>query len=670
MASQTLASLVVKVGADLGLFSSGLTRAEKQIKKFGDDVGRLGETLTKRIGLPAIGLVGYFVKVADEAGTLRDRLRAYFGDSSKAIEEVIAKTQQLGLNSVAATKAASNFLVFAKGLGLTKEKTVELFKEMAQLAAELQQFYDVAPEEVFLALQRAIAGNTRALKALGLAIAAGQKSAEDEDEAFEELGRQIESTSEITKRWEVVQKALSPVAGTTQRELQDISLNVRILKSEWEQLALAVGETFLPGALKIITHLREMVLAIKEQHLQLAQGILKWGLIAGAVGVFLKIGGLAITNIVTIVGAVRSLTTALIALAPHLTGVALSNLATASELAAGKVLGLSVALSGLAFLIGSELGKVIDEALGISDAIQKTFFQAKKPVDELAEAVAGSAERWDNAFFAYEKLRQSLGLSGPEWEVANERTRENAILLVENTQKASEMARKHLEAAASIRTAEELKAAALRSATEQVKNALDAHIKLARELEDKGIVLPVLVARGFDELKKVLKASAEAGASGAAIIKGLEDDVAKLREDLALYPNLPVPEWFKKLGAAIDSGASDSVLELAKHLDDVEPAAKKLSVKLVEVLGPDGEMHRALVQSFEDAGEVLEVSLGKRLVDAARSAADGVVKVFDELGQWARTHPLTVPAQVAWDDPRMKELFSRWLDELDRSWGR
>jgi TP901 family phage tail tape measure protein len=75
----TIASLIVKVGADVGGLDSGLNSAQAKVRKFGSDLRNIGAGMTAGITAPLLGIVA----AADRAGT--------------ALDERMGNVQSLGL---------------------------------------------------------------------------------------------------------------------------------------------------------------------------------------------------------------------------------------------------------------------------------------------------------------------------------------------------------------------------------------------------------------------------------------------------------------------------------------------------------------------------------------------------------------------------------------------
>jgi phage tail tape-measure protein len=89
--SQTVKSLVVKIGADIGQFSKGIGKVSKDLEKLSKKWDRAGQTLTNRVtkpilavgaGLGAVAVAG--MKGAAELEAYRNTLNTVLKDSEKA----------------------------------------------------------------------------------------------------------------------------------------------------------------------------------------------------------------------------------------------------------------------------------------------------------------------------------------------------------------------------------------------------------------------------------------------------------------------------------------------------------------------------------------------------------------------------------------------------------
>ena len=103
--------LNVVLGLKLGEFQAGLMKAEKQLKRFGENMARTGRELTQSLTLPILGVGAGAIKAFSDIERLEKGLTAVMGSSGAAAIELqnlreVAKLPGLGFEE--AVQGSSN----------------------------------------------------------------------------------------------------------------------------------------------------------------------------------------------------------------------------------------------------------------------------------------------------------------------------------------------------------------------------------------------------------------------------------------------------------------------------------------------------------------------------------------------------------------------------------
>ena len=136
MAGKSIASLVFNFGANLQGFDRAMKKAHKSINKFGRDMNRTGQTLTRSFTLPLAGLGVTALKAFDEQQKAIAQVEAGLKSTGNAAGFTSEQLQKMASDLQSKTlfgdeeilkSATAQLLTFT---GLTKEQF-----EMAQVAA-------------------------------------------------------------------------------------------------------------------------------------------------------------------------------------------------------------------------------------------------------------------------------------------------------------------------------------------------------------------------------------------------------------------------------------------------------------------------------------------------------------------------------------------------------
>lgn len=299
----------------------------------------------------------------------------------------------------------------------------------------------------------------------------------------------------------------------------------------------------------------------------------------------------------------------MIGASPNLTN-ALATLSTSGVLAASSYGRLSLSVKDMAkagpdaalamgnlalasFQLGNSIGKLALEQFPELGRIVSTL--AEGPTKLFGEQLAGNEALFRTTSNTLLKLREQLGLTGAEWRVSADRTRENAIRLAELYDRAlmvkrglsglSEVAANAGKAVAGLGAAS---LASLSDAAKAVKGLRGEYDVLTAP--DVKMAMLKLTA-DFQQL-------AAQGVSAGQLMAAFGDRVAEIRERAKEYTDLRIPDEFKRLADAVDgSGGSVAAVEaLAKSLASTLPTAA-------------GSGTAASKKALEDLGEQLKDSI-------------------------------------------------------------
>jgi hypothetical protein len=292
MANKSVGFLTIAFGADMRGFDKAMKKAQRNINKFGTSLQRTGETLTRNITLPVIGLGAAAIKMASDFEETDAKFRTVFSSiEQQALATAKTFEKSFGLSSKAAKQMLGDTGDLLVGFGFTEQEALNLSKQVNELAVDLASFtnFSGGAEGASLALTKALLGERESVKSLGIAITEAdlKKFAEDQGLVFKELDR----VAKANLTFQLAAKQSSKAIGDYARTSGSFANQTRQLTAQFTNLAVEIGTMLLPVAQKILTWVRDFLDNIRKMNPVLKQNILNFTLLAAAIGPLLSISG-------------------------------------------------------------------------------------------------------------------------------------------------------------------------------------------------------------------------------------------------------------------------------------------------------------------------------------------------------------------------------------------
>ena len=256
MAQKTLS---VKLSLNDKQFQSALRKSTRSIQRFSKKMQNFGQTMTRNITLPVVGLGAAAVKMASDFEETQSKFNTVFRDISDNAQTASKElSDSFGLSSRASMQLLSDTGDLLTGFGFTQEEALKLSSEVNKLAVDLASFTNVegGAEAASKALTKALLGERESIKQLGIAITeADLKSfAAEQGLIFKELGRVEKATLTYQLALQQSQNAVGDFARTS----GDFAGQMRQLKAELEDVAIKLGVEILPLAKDLVSSLRDL----------------------------------------------------------------------------------------------------------------------------------------------------------------------------------------------------------------------------------------------------------------------------------------------------------------------------------------------------------------------------------------------------------------------------
>lgn len=172
--------------------------------------------------------------------------------AATAHEYADAVQAALGINSGEFLKNQGTFMTMAQGMGVAANNAYTMSKGLTQLSYDLASFFNISNDEAFEKVRSGLAGEIEPLRALGYDLT----NARLQQEAYNMgLSGQVSKMTQAEKamlRYKAIMSQVSWAHGDLAKTAASPANQIRILKSQMQTAAQAIGNVFLPMLKAII----------------------------------------------------------------------------------------------------------------------------------------------------------------------------------------------------------------------------------------------------------------------------------------------------------------------------------------------------------------------------------------------------------------------------------
>ena len=294
MASKAVGLLTFNFGANMQGFDKAMKKAQRSLKKFGKNITRTGQTLSRNLTLPILGLAAAALKFGSDLEETDSKFNQVFSSIQKEAQET-AKVfkDSFGLSELASKQLLADTGDLLVGFGFTEKAALDLSSQVNSLAVDLASFsnFEGGAEGASKALTKALVGETESAKALGIVIRQGTKEYKDRTLAImKEQGVSILQAKAINNL-EIAYSQSQKAIGDFSRTSGDFANQLRIVKGDLVDVASEMGSRLIPHAKIAIEKLKGLIKWFDGLSDSQKDNIVKWGLILAAIGPVLVIIG-------------------------------------------------------------------------------------------------------------------------------------------------------------------------------------------------------------------------------------------------------------------------------------------------------------------------------------------------------------------------------------------
>jgi hypothetical protein len=309
--NSVIGALRISLGLDSAAFEGGLTGAQRTMKRFERDMTKLSANLQGIGGMLTLGLTaplaavgGAMAKLAIDAEEMNSAFAVSFGNMAKETEAWAVTTgDALGRSTQEMQKGALAFNGLFKAGGPATAQAAAMSKQFAILAQDLSSFYNVSPDVALQSLISGLSGEAEPLRKFNVFLTESAVRLKAVELGLGTMKGELSESAKIQARAALILKATTEAQGDVERTAGSTANQIRRLQSEWQELAVTLGNVLTPLIRPIVTGLADMVKGFGTLSPEMQKFALIGAGVAAAIGPILIGAGALVSALGTLAGA-------------------------------------------------------------------------------------------------------------------------------------------------------------------------------------------------------------------------------------------------------------------------------------------------------------------------------------------------------------------------------
>jgi phage-related protein len=285
---------VLKIIADVKDAIKGVDDVEQKTSSMKDKMVGLGKGIAAGLATAAVVKFGAdSIKAAADADDAGDMVTSAFGEAGKSIED-FSKTaaDKMGLSATAYKNMAAQTGQILTGFGVNQEDAAKQTETLTQRAADMAAIWGTDVPTAMDAMNKAMQGQTRPMKAFGVNISSAEVSARALKEGYVDASGKVTDAGKAIAAQEIILEKTNKYQGEFAKNSGDLGSQQDILKAKFENLQTSIGEKLLPVILKLFDVIQPLINFISSNT--------SW-LVPLAAGILAIVGAVKLWNIAQII---------------------------------------------------------------------------------------------------------------------------------------------------------------------------------------------------------------------------------------------------------------------------------------------------------------------------------------------------------------------------------
>lgn len=279
-----IGDLFIRILADDKEFQGDVV---KKAGKAGENSGKaFGKAMTSNIKT-AMGAIGVTVGAAAVVDFLTDAISAasdlnesmsksgvIFGESSEDIEAwADTAADSFGQSKREALDAASGFAGLFSTVGIGLDQSTEMAQKLTELGSDLASFFNTDVATALGALKSGLSGESEPLRAFNVFLSETAVTAKLAEMGIKKVGGSFTEAQKATARYALILEQTGSAQGDFERTSDGLANTQKTLAAQMENLSAEIGQEFLPVALELATFVREELIPVFRDTLQVAKDL-------------------------------------------------------------------------------------------------------------------------------------------------------------------------------------------------------------------------------------------------------------------------------------------------------------------------------------------------------------------------------------------------------------
>lgn len=303
----SISSINILFRADLKQFSSEIQNASREMKKYGNQLQGIGNTLSIGLTLPIVAAGAASIKMASDYNESLNKVDVAFKSSSAQVKEFAKDSlESFGIAEGTALDMAATFGDMATSMGLNTQQASKMSTELVGLAGDLASFKNIGIDEATTALNGVFTGETESLKRLGIVMTEANLQTFALSKGIKTQVKDMDQASKVNLRYAYIMANTTNAQGDFVRTGGGAANQMRIFQESLKQLGQQFGAVILPAFTKLITSVNGIVKGFGELSPATKETIVIIAGVAAAIGPLLTGVGKLLTFLPNLALAVRS----------------------------------------------------------------------------------------------------------------------------------------------------------------------------------------------------------------------------------------------------------------------------------------------------------------------------------------------------------------------------
>ncbi len=156
------------------------------------------------------------------------------------------------------------FANMASSMGMTSSAAYDLSESFTMLGADIASLFNLSFEESMTKLQSALAGQSRAIRSLGVDISNATMAEKALSLGITKNVKDMTQAEKAQLRYIMIMEGLSVAQGDMARTLESPANQLRVLSEQFNQLTRTIGNIFMPMVSKVLPYINAFVLGLKK----------------------------------------------------------------------------------------------------------------------------------------------------------------------------------------------------------------------------------------------------------------------------------------------------------------------------------------------------------------------------------------------------------------------